>query len=35
MAGGEVPAWHEELSALRRSVLPHLDGEALSQAEDL
>jgi PAS domain S-box-containing protein len=34
-AGGKVSVWEGVLSALRRRVLPYLEGELLSQAEDL
>jgi len=36
LAGDEVEAWHDALSALRRLVLPWLgEGEAVSRAEDM
>jgi PAS domain S-box-containing protein len=35
MAGGNVSVWEGVLSALRRRALPYLEGELLSQAEDL
>ena len=34
-SGGDVSAWQEALSALRRHVLPSLSGERLSHAEDV
>jgi PAS domain S-box-containing protein len=34
-AGGDVTAWQGAISALRRHWIPHLDGKALLQAEDL
>jgi PAS domain S-box-containing protein len=33
--GGDVAAWQGALSALRRQMLPHLQGQALALAEDL
>src|SRR5258706_3404282 len=34
-AGGDVTAWQESLSVMRRWILPHLKGQSLQRAEDL
>ncbi len=35
VAGGDLAAWQGALSALRRQLLPYLDGDVLSRAESL
>jgi PAS domain S-box-containing protein len=35
MADCDIAAWHQVISTLRRSVLPHLDGGVLQRAENL
>ena len=35
MADGDIAAWHQVISTLRRRVLPYLDSGALLRAEDL
>jgi ABC-type sugar transport system substrate-binding protein/GAF domain-containing protein len=35
IAGGEVGAWQNGLSALRRNLLPYLEGTVLARADDL
>jgi signal transduction histidine kinase/DNA-binding LacI/PurR family transcriptional regulator/DNA-binding response OmpR family regulator len=34
-AGGDVAAWQDSLSVMRRCILPHLKGQSLQRAEDL
>ncbi len=34
-AGGDVAAWQESISVMRRWILPHLKGQSLQRAEDL